>query len=398
MEVLVVADSHFFKKSDGSYWAKTIYGYDFWERYLTVFDSVAVVSRTQHVTELDTEKHIRVDGPNVRVIELPYLRGMKDYLKSYFKLRKTAKDAVKGATHAIFRLPSVVSSVVLDFYKATNNPYSIEVVADPYDAYSSNIIAQKYFTKRLKKDVLAANGVSYVTQYYLQSKYPSSANLTGETTERFETYYSTINLKESYFSDQRDYNSNKNKFTIVHTANSINTDSKGHTTVIKILKELRDKSYNVDVIFVGDGSKREKFEYMAKDYGVDKYVSFTGLLATPIEVRKVLLTGDLFVFPTKAEGLPRAIIEAMAVGLPCLSTPVNGIPELLNLEYLYPPNDVNGFSNKIVELIENPEELEKMSKENIEKAKEYTNDKLTARRDDFYMNLKRLSERKSKLN
>ena len=86
MEVLVAADSLFYKADDGTYWCKTIYGYDFWTRYTSVFDSIAIVSRTKYVSKEEI-KNIRVDGDNVRVIELPYMRGMKQYIKSYFKFR-----------------------------------------------------------------------------------------------------------------------------------------------------------------------------------------------------------------------------------------------------------------------------------------------------------------------
>ncbi len=393
MEVLVVADAHFYKTPDGKYWAKTIYSYNFWERYLEVFDKVAVVSRTKHLDMIDTENYLRVDGPNLRVIELPFLRGMKDYIRHYFELRKAAKHSIEGAATAIFRLPSVVSSVVLEFYRKTGKPYSIEVVADPYDAYSKNKIAQKYYTEKLKQAALNANGVSYVTQYYLQTQYPSTAYLKGETPEKFESYYSTINLNTNYFSKPRKYDLKKSKYTIVHTANSINSESKGHRTVIKTVKKLRENNFNVEVVFIGDGTKRNDFECLAKDYGIEDYVRFTGLLPSPGDVRKVLLMGDIFVFPTKAEGLPRAVIEAMAVGLPCLSTPVNGIPELLSKNYLFDPMDVDGFTQKIMKLINNPNELNKMSEENIQKAKEYTNEKLSKRRKIFYQKLLNISKK-----
>ena len=60
----------------------------------------------------------------------------------------------------------------------------------------------------------------------------------------------------------------------------------------------------------------------AKDLGIDDFVEFTGLLASASEVRQKLKDSDMYVFPTLAEGLPRGIIEAMAVGLPCISSPV----------------------------------------------------------------------------
>ena len=97
---------------------------------------------------------------------------------------------------------------------------------------------------------------------------------------------------------------------------------------------------------------------------------------------------DLMVFPSKSEGLPRTIIEAMAVGLPCISTNVGGIPELLDHKYLFSPPDVEGFAAEVCRLIDNPKELEKMSRENSKRAKDYSSDVLTERRTTFYKKLK----------
>lgn len=393
MELLVAADSLFFKTPDGKYWCKTIYGYDFWLRYLAAFDDVVIVSRTKPASHSEIEGYLRVDGPNVRVLELPFMRGMKQYITNYFSFNKAAKQAVENAECALIRLPSVSASMILKYYKLKGKPYAIEVVADPFDAYASNKIAQILYTKKLKEAALQANGASYVTKYYLQSKYPSYSRLYGETDEHFESYFSTIDLPESYFSLPRTFNADKRQFTIVHTANSINNDMKGHEVLIKVLKKIREKQYDVKVIFIGDGDKRNYYEQMSRDLGVEKYVTFTGLLPSAKKVREILLKGDIFIFPTKAEGLPRAVIEAMAVGLPVLSTPVNGIPELLDDEYMFDPMDVNGFANKLVSLFNNLPELENMSENNIRKATEYTSDKLSVRRNEFYSRLRRLAEK-----
>ncbi len=392
MELLVAADSLFLKTSDGKYWSKTIYGYDFWKRYLLVFEDIVVVSRTRLASVKEVNGSLRVDGPNVRVAELPYMRGMKQYMKNYLSFCKAAKEAVRSAECALMRLPSVSAFMVLKYYKRKGLPYALEVVADPYYAYASNKIAQTIYTKKLKEAVLKANGVSYVTEYYLQNMYPSYSRINGESDRYFESHYSTINLQEEYFALPRKYRTVKRKITIAHTANNINNDIKGHEVLIKIIKRLRDERYDASVIFIGDGSKRKYYEQMSRELGLREHITFTGLLSSQSKVREILIDADLFVFPTKAEGLPRAVIEAMAVGLPCLSTPVGGIPELLKEEYLLNPTDVDGFVNKIIELINNPKKLEEMSNENINTAKRYLDYKLAKRRVKFYSKLRELAE------
>lgn len=391
MEVLVAADSILYKTPDGKYWCKTIYGYKFWLRYLNVFEGVAIVSRTGTAQYSEVSGYLRVDGPNVRVIELPFMSGMKKYITNYLSFANSAKEAAKEGDCAVIRLPSVAASMLLKYYKRTGKPYVIEVVADPQDAYASNKLAKNMYTWQLKKSALQANGVSYVTEFFLQSKYPSFSRLNGESDRYFESYYSTIDLPETYFTSPRVHNRKKNKFTFVHTANSINNDIKGHDIMINILKKVRERHYDVHVIFIGDGSKRNYFEQTSREMGVENYVTFTGLLSSPSKVREILIKGDIFVFPTKAEGLPRAVIEAMAVGLPCISTPVNGIPELLSKEYLFDPVDVEGFTNKIIELLNSSDKLDMMSKENIKKAKEYALSNLTLRRNEFYNKLKSIT-------
>ena len=102
---------------------------------------------------------------------------------------------------------------------------------------------------------------------------------------------------------------------------------------------------------------------------------------------------DLFVLPSRGEGLPRAAIEAMARGLPVLGTTVGGFPELLPDDDLVPPGDVRSLVNKIREVLGSPERMTTMSARNLEQAREYRQEKLRSRQTAFNQCLsERMSE------
>jgi glycosyltransferase involved in cell wall biosynthesis len=292
---------------------------------------------------------------------------------------------------AIIRLPSLSATFVEMVYEFIKKPYAIEVVADPKNAYAEKPLAAKFLSFLLRRACLHANGVSYVTQFALQKEYPCQARMQSiPTSKYFESYYSSIILRPCFFAGPKNYGPMNNTIRLIHTANNINNDVKGHDVVIKVVKKLVDEGIDATVTFIGDGDRRKALELMAQNFGIGDKIHFTGFLSSPEEVREKLLSADLFIFPTKAEGLPRAVIEAMAVGLPCLSTPVNGIPELLPSQYMFDPLDVEGFADAISHLIQHPEELTEMSKVNIIKAREYEYDKLNKRRCEFYGKLKKL--------
>ncbi|MEO1187019.1 MAG: glycosyltransferase, partial [Cyanobacteria bacterium J06636_27] len=88
------------------------------------------------------------------------------------------------------------------------------------------------------------------------------------------------------------------------------------------------------------------------------------------------------------EGLPRAMIEAMARGLPCIGSTVGGIPELLPSEDMVTPGDINALAQKIRQVVTNPERMASMSVRNLEKAKNYQDVVLQKRRIAFYSHVR----------
>lgn len=396
-KVIVMSDAHIVKENKtNSYWCRTaVHGYDFWKRYLDVFDSVTVVARVKKLETVDKMVYSRADGEGVKFVELPFVRGAKGYIANFLKLKKIMKTIISDEDCGVFRLPSLPTFMLLDEFKKLKRPYSIEVIVDPEDAYQHNFFAQKLLTRKLKKECLLANGVSYVTKEFLQRKYPSRSIKFGKTSEYFDEYYSSINLESNFFYEPRDYSGIEGRpIRIIHVASAINSDVKGHTTLLKVMKKLDEYGIDFTLRCIGDGDRRDYFEKMVDDLGIASKVRFLGLFSDKNELREELLKSDLMVFPTQAEGLPRVLIEAMAVGLPCLSTPVNGIPELLSSDNMFDPYDVEGFTDRIIYLKKNFEELNKMSKINYEVAHRYENSVLQKRRNEFYGSLKHLAELK----
>ena len=397
MRVLVTDDVHVFELKDGSFWTDAINGYDFYKRYLDVFDHVTLVGRTQVVDSLPS-KVLRIDGPGIDVFPIPFFQGPKGLFKKFLSVNKHLKSVFDNIDVAVFRMPSVTSFLTIKKMKK-NIPYGLEIVYDPYDDINNKKagffyrLMWRYMNRLMKKYCMRANGVSYVTKQSIQRHIPCYSIIHGESDYHFSTHYSSIALKDDAFSsDYKQFNGNK-KCVLAISDVAMNNDRKGESVLIRVVAKCRDKGYDVSAILIGDGSLKPKYEEMCNQLNIKEYVRFTGLLPSSDLVREKMKSANVFLYPTKAEGLPRGVIEAMAMGLPVLSTPVGGIPELIDSKYLFDPYNVDGFAEELCRLLDNPKELEEMSKRNLELSKQYRNDYLQEKRNIFYSKLKALAQR-----
>ena len=105
-------------------------------------------------------------------------------------------------------------------------------------------------------------------------------------------------------------------------------------------RRLVERGLDVRLTLIGDGKFREPLESLAGELHVAERVTWLGQLPAGEAIRRELDEADLFVLPSRTEGLPRAVVEAMARGLPCIASRVGGIPELLADENLIAAGDV----------------------------------------------------------
>ncbi len=128
---------------------------------------------------------------------------------------------------------------------------------------------------------------------------------------------------------------------------------KGLPHLFHALSKLGERRTDWHLDIVGEGSAREEYEHMVASLGLDHKITFHGLRPKR-EIAEFMRQADFFVLPSLWENLPCVIIEAMASGLPIVSTDAGGIPELINAEtgILVPPGDATRLSEALGLMIE----------------------------------------------
>lgn len=139
---------------------------------------------------------------------------------------------------------------------------------------------------------------------------------------------------------------------------------KNHETVLKALAELpSEKKVNIKYLIVGKGDLDEHLKNMCKELGLTN-VKFLGFRR---DIPDICASADLFVFPSFQEGLPVALMEAMAAGLPVVCSNIRGNVDLINNGeggFLYQCDDYIGFSIGINNLMDK-DNVSEMSKINL---------------------------------
>jgi len=129
--------------------------------------------------------------------------------------------------------------------------------------------------------------------------------------------------------------------------------AKGLEYLLNALPYLKEEFKSIKLLIVGEGSLVEKLKESAKKNNIFDNILFTGRRR---DIPEILASINIFVMPSIAEGLPNALLEAMAMGKPIVTTEVGGIPEIVKNGFnglLVPPRDTLSLSKAIKELISN---------------------------------------------
>lgn len=143
---------------------------------------------------------------------------------------------------------------------------------------------------------------------------------------------------------------------------------KNYSASIDALARLNNPKLHF--LICGEGPEIVSLKERAKKHGIENQVHFLGFRD---DIKKLLGISDIFLFTTHQEGLPRALMEAMAAGLPCVVSRVRGNVDLIENGkggFLHDPDDIDGFAFSINTLVQDVRLRQEMGKNNIERIKD----------------------------
>jgi glycosyltransferase involved in cell wall biosynthesis len=390
MTLLLVFDHRFVRGADGVASSAKSYGYSFFaKRYLRVFDAVTVLARvaSSPSVTLDAEP---TEGRGVALASLGDWHGPLGLARAARRIHGALSRHLRAADAVLLVAPGMLAALAHRALVRRGKPYGVEVVGDPHDAMAPGSMRHPLrpwlrwsATRQLRALCADACAGSYVTREALQRRYPCPAYSVG---------VSDVELPAAAFvSAPRSASSPSGRRTLI-TVGSMAQLYKAQDVLIDAVAACTREGVDLRLVLVGDGRYRAELEARAVARGLAGRVEFVGSLPAGAPVRRMLDAADLFVLPSRQEGLPRAMVEAMARAVPCIGSAVGGIPELLRTEDLVPPGDVGRLAGRIRDVLVDPARLARMSARNLEVAREYREELLHERRLAFYERLRRATE------
>ena len=335
--------------------------------------------RIQIVTGSSQTQDVQVNpNLNVSFLKIPKMPIVKSFLlagNSYRKLQSVRTTANIDITHPQlpltprFAVPPKFGKTLVCTVHSTWKGEAKAIQGEPYSRLNANekfLVSFNWFLRFFEEGMIHRArkiiAVSHFTKWELTKYYKIPAH-------KIQVIHNGVDIKK--FQPAVD----KRK---VKVAMGLNPDDlaivsvgrlyarKGLFTLIESMPEIIKKFPKAKFIISGKGQSDEmhKLNAHAERLGVRGNIVFTGY--TPDrELPKLYQAADVFAFSTFYEHHPFAVLEALATGLPVVTTTVGGIPETIDSGkngYLVEPFNPRQFSEKILRLLENPAEAQEMGK------------------------------------
>lgn len=372
MVVLFAHDGYVFETEEGIY--SDTYDNKIVERYLSIAENVVFMVRTRNYINND-DKLNKITIENFKVVGIENFKSLQGIFR-YMSIIAIVKREVQKADYIIARIPSDLGFLAAKYAKKYNKRYMVEIVGCPWDSLKNHslkgkVIAPFYYIKQ-KKTVKRAPYAIYVTNEFLQNRYPCRGKSIGCSDVELQNLDKAVLIRRI-----KKIKAAEMCKLVFGTLGTLNMKYKGYDTVIKAFAKLNSEGYSYKYLIAGSGDPTWLKSVIHK-YHAEDFVTIT----PPMPHEKVfewLDNIDIYIQPSKTEGMPRALIEAMSRACPCIGTDTGGIPELISQESIYE----RGNSSQLTEIVANLSKdiLLGWHYKNYEKAKTFNSKILYAKRE-----------------
>ncbi|WP_421722094.1 glycosyltransferase [Alloalcanivorax xenomutans] len=383
-KLLFIHDHKFYRSLDNFFYSEGKLPLSAFDRFLEVSKSVTVLCRSEEVN--NTSGLVLSSSDVVEFCPVEGQRWTVIWGKKFFHNLRHLWNLVYESDFVVLRTPCVFSVFAFPLLMLQGKPYAVEVVGDAYESiYNAGGGSARYklvatfFELYTKMVVRFSKGAIYVTKNQLQKKY-KNRSLMG--------YASNVSINEvekSVLEARINYirGLEKPKVYDVGVIGSFNNNYKGIDVLIDAVYWIRNK-YDIDVrVRVLGTGRRELLNPIIQRCSAQEWVLFDGR-KDKVGVVKWLDGLDLYCQPSRTEGLPRSLIEAMSRGCPAIASNVGGMSELLPASRLVSSDDPRALAEAIFFLIDSPLRMVDDASKNFETAKQYYSDILEKRRNKFW--------------
>jgi len=378
MKLLFVHD-HIFVRYKGKIYSNT-FSYDILKRYIQQFSSITFVARYKDVE--DSVDLPLASGDGVEFILLDSISNLSSFFGLRQKYKKLLINLIKQHDRVIVRLPSEFAILTAKIAQQHHKSYMAEVVGCGwgaminYGGVTSKIYAPLLYI-RMQKAVKGAGYVLYVTNEFLQKRYPASSD-----TKTISLSNVNISVSKKVLKYRLSKIELLKEKVIFGTIAKVDLKYKAIDTVIRTLSMIDTNLYDFEYRIVGDGNHTQ-LQKLAKKLHIENKVFFDGLYTSKKSLNSWLDNIDIYIQPSKQEGLPRALIEAMSRGCPAIASDVGGIPELLDQEMLFSHKDITTFIYLLETLPIDIDKMKEQAIKNHKKSYEFETHILEQKRKEF---------------
>jgi glycosyltransferase involved in cell wall biosynthesis len=200
----------------------------------------------------------------------------------------------------------------------------------------------------------------------------------------FSVGVSDVIIADKVLASSPKIHTSKERYTLI-SVGSLEQMYKAPDVVLTAMSILKNKGFNLRLVWLGDGKFKEEMQSLAKE--LELAVEFKGNVSSD-KVHANIDQSDMFILVSRTEGLPRAIVEAMAHGIPCIGSRVGGIPELLDDAALVDKENPEQLADLIERFITDHNFYNNQAVRNLNEASFYKEEKLDALRNTFFSYIK----------
>lgn len=363
---------HRFPRRGNDYYQSYGFDKDFFYRYLSIFDNLGVIGRETDLASKEKVEKVQADIGFLTIKDLKQLKSTK--------VRSSINEKIVKSDYIVIRVPSILGLYAAWVAKRNRKPYIIEVVGCSWDAIANKgwtkILPAAVITYLTRKAVRSAKFVVYVTEEFLERRYPTKGKYIACSNVTLNSVDEVSIRKRLKLIDEQKANDK----VIIGTCATVDVVYKGQQDVIVALARLKEEGHNIEYQMVGGGDT-SYLKSVAEKHGVIDQVKFIGSLNHE-DVFSWLENIDIYVHPSKQEGLSRAIIEAMSKGCPIFAADAGGIHELIEEEFIFDKGNVQ----QICDIYKgfNKEFKKEQAVKNHESSKRYLKSVLYKRRNEFF--------------